>query len=318
MANDNLIRETTANLKLILPAYGDLADLADLNENFRIIDGLGLIDKDGNVIITADKIRYWNDDPMPAAVGGLKATHTFVDGDKGETLESIFDQLFYPPIPPTIAISGNPAAGVKEVSSTKFDPTFTLTVTAKNRDLTEVYLRQGTTTSNLADIGSNLVGSFNVKTGGSATTKLSASVDVSKPVTKTYQARVKDKEPQTATSSTLTYQWVEPYFYGVVAAAPTTSAQVRGLTKLVQAKGSKTVSFSPTAEKGRFCIAYPKAHGALKSALDWNKFENINDFTQSTVAVQSPDGASTTVDYYVYTYNNIVLPNTGLSMTFSY
>lgn len=254
---------------------------------------------------------------MPAAVGGLKAGHVFVDSQdktKGEQIDQIFDKLFYPPIMPTITISGNPGAGVKEVSSTKFDPTFTIKVTAKNRTLVSVYLQQGS-----SNIGDNLISVFDTKTGGTTTTKLAASVDVSKPKSISYRAQVIDEEPQTATSGTLSYQWVEPYFYGVVASAPTTSAQVRGLTKLIQTKGTKTLTFVPTADKGRFCIAYPKSHGALKSALDWNKFENINDFTQTTVKVQSPDGASTTVDYYVYTYNNIVLPNpAGLAMTFSY
>jgi hypothetical protein len=45
-------------------------------------------------------------------------------------------------------------------------------------------------------------------------------------------------------------------------------------------------------------FAYPKTHGMLKSIIDPNNFEIINDFTRSEVSITGLDG--TTQTYYVY------------------
>ena len=71
---------------------------------------------------------------------------------------------------------------------------------------------------------------------------------------------------------------------------------VEGLTKKVESKGNKTVTH--TCENGRMVIAYPKAHGVLKSILDPNNFETIGDYTRSEVDITGLDG--TTQTYYVY------------------
>ena len=49
---------------------------------------------------------------------------------------------------------------------------------------------------------------------------------------------------------------------------------------------------------GRMVIAYPKAHGVLKSILDPNNFETIGDYARSEVSVTGLDG--TAQAYYVY------------------
>ena len=71
---------------------------------------------------------------------------------------------------------------------------------------------------------------------------------------------------------------------------------IAGLTKQVTSKGSKTYTYNTVGQ--RAVIAYPKAHGKLKSILDPNNFENLAAFTCHEVKVTGLDG--TEQDYYVY------------------
>lgn len=48
----------TENLKLVLPQYGDKADVADLNYNFNLLDQLAYVDEDGNVFIRQEVLKY--------------------------------------------------------------------------------------------------------------------------------------------------------------------------------------------------------------------------------------------------------------------
>ena len=110
-------------------------------------------------------------------------------------------------------------------------------------------------------------------------------------------------EKGTINSNTVYATFVHPYYYGVGAVG----TDPETLTKLVQSKGSKTLSFSPN--KQHIIFAYPKSYGDLKSIKDSNGFENINGFTKT-------EGGSS-VPYLIYTSNE-ASTNTNFKLTFSY
>lgn len=54
-------------------------------------------------------------------------------------------------------------------------------------------------------------------------------------------------------------------------------------------------------------FAYPKAHGVLKSIIDPNNFEIINDFTKSEISITGLDG--TAQPYYAYVSGTSTVSN---------
>ena len=101
-----------------------------------------------------------------------------------------------------------------------------------------------------------------------------------------------------------------PYYFGVVAAdkSSLTGDEIKAMTKKVEAKGNKTHSF--TCNNERMVIAYPKAHGVLKTVIDPNGFDNFASFARTEVSITGLDG--TAQAYYVYingasTVNNFAM-----------
>ena len=141
-----------------------------------------------------------------------------------------------------------------------------------------------------------VVASGNVPTNGSY--KLSKKITAD-----TYARLVLTYEKGTISSNTVYATFVHPYYYGVGAVG----TDPETLSKLVQGKGSKTLSFSPN--KQHIIFAYPKSYGDLKSIKDSNGFENINGFTKT-------EGGSK-VPYNIYTSNE-ASTNTNFRLTFTY
>jgi hypothetical protein len=125
--------------------------------------------------------------------------------------------------------------------------------------------------------------------------------------------KVTDASGKVISKSTPTWSFVYPYYVGSCAAdAEIDEALVESLTKKVEAKGNKTITFNCDYQRAVF--AYPKAHGALKSILDPNSFENLSAFTRHEVNVTGLDG---TVQAY-YVYANSPFTADGFNFTFKY
>lgn len=253
---------------------------------------------DGNAHINI-KTTYTNSTPMVTALGGLAAGTTF----ENMSLKDILDKLLYPYTKPTVTLTATAnGAGIYE-KGTSVSPTFKVVTTKKSNNITSLGLYSGAIL-----LASNVIvqAAGGTQTGITLTNALTA--------TTTVTAKVGDGT-STVTSSGITYTFVDPYYYGVVSAVPTTSAEVTALTKLIQAKGTKTVTHTTTSEKGRYCFAYPASYGDIAKVLDENGFDNTEDFTKSVISVTT--AAGTAVDYNVYTYNNPVTAG-SMSMTYSY
>jgi hypothetical protein len=207
----------------------------------------------------------------------------------GMTTHEILNALLYPYIAFVInSSSRSAAAATLENGATQTLSSATISVTKKSKPITSIKLLNGSTV-------------LEEKTGdavaaGGTITFSNLGITVTKDNNPNLKFTVTDGTTSTdknVGASTFVY----PYYMGECAANATIDETlIEGLTKKVESKGNKTVTHS--CENGRMVIAYPKAHGVLKSILDPNNFETIGDYTRSEVSITGLDG--TTQTYYVY------------------
>ena len=235
------------------------------------------------------------------ALGGINAGQSL----DGKSALEILDMLLFPYVKQTVSsVSGTPNGGTFEHGNNQVITQVKGTVTKKSKPITKVEVLQGSTVLATKE-------GDEVKNGGTFTfSGLSVAVN---SVNVQLKFRATDTEGQTAEASTGAFTFVYPYYYGVCeAGAAVDEALVEGLTKDVAGKGQKSYSYSPNNQCA--VIAYPKAHGVLKSALDPNAFENIGAFTRHEVSVTGLDGKAQA--YYVYVSG--AFTGSGFKYTFKY
>ena len=219
------------------------------------------------------------------ALGGIAAG---ADLD-GMTTHEILNTLLFPYVAFVLgSTSRSAAAATLENGATQTLNSASISITKKSKPITSVKLMNGSTV-----LGEKT--GDDVAAGGTISFS-NLGITVSKSNNPNLKFTVTDGTTSTdknVGASTFVY----PYYMGECAANATIDETlIEGLTKKVESKGNKTVTHS--CENGRMIIAYPKAHGVLKSILDPNNFETIGDYTRSEVSVTGLDG--TTQTYYVY------------------
>ena len=248
----------------------------------------------GNIKVDGEEVKVYDDifeTDMNTinSLGGIGANVNL----NGLTTHEVLKKLLYPYVDPTIgSATASPNGGTYEKGVTKTITQVSIAITKKSEPITSVALYNGSTL--LEEKSGDAV-----KNGGTITfTGLNVEVP-----TNGNQLTVKVTYPdangaaKTESKSTSAMSFVYPYYWGECAAdAVINETLIEGLTKKVEAKGNKTVTH--TMSNGRMIIAYPKAHGVLKSILDPNNFETIGDYTRSEVSVTGLDGTAQT--YYVY------------------
>ena len=235
------------------------------------------------------------------ALGGIPAGQSL----DGKSVTEILDMLLFPYVKQTISnVKGTPNGGTYEAGNNQVITAVQATVTKKSKKITKVELLQGSTVLAVKE-------GDEVANGGTFTfSGLNIAVN---SVNVQLTVRAYDETGATVEGKTGAFTFVYPYYYGVCnAGAVVDEALVEGLTKDVSGKVQKTYSY--TANNQCAVIAYPKAHGALKSALDPNAFENISAFTRSEVTVNGLDGKD--VAYYVYVGG--AFTGSGFKYTFKY
>ena len=103
----------------------------------------------------------------------------------------------------------------------------------------------------------------------------------------TFNIRVVDTQNK-YTPYSRTYTFVSATYYGTSDTAPTDAT---GLTKVLRTKATFENKF--TCDNKHVVYMYPASFGNLKSILDGNGFENLTDFTKTTITIGS-------VSYNVY------------------
>lgn len=219
------------------------------------------------------------------ALGGIAAGANL----DGMTTHEILNTLLFPYVAFVLgSTSRSASAATLENGATQTLSSASISITKKSKPITSVKLLNGSTV-----LGEKT--GDEVAAGGTIKFE-NLGITVSKSNNPNLKFTVTDGTTSTdknVGASTFVY----PYYMGECAANATIDETlIEGLTKKVESKGNKTVTHS--CENGRMIIAYPKAHGVLKSILDPNNFETIGDYTRSEVSVTGLDG--TTQTYYVY------------------
>lgn len=255
----------------------------------------------------ADKseILYSNQTPIVQSHGGIAAGETF----NNVPITEMIDKILYPWVAPVVSarVAAPANGGTFEKGNTQNVTSITVTVTKKSSDITKAEIFDG----------SNSLGS---KTGadldtlnstGSATFTFPVDVDVT--ANKSFQAKVTDAAEKVTTANTGSFSFVYPYYQGVVSAdAAVNETVVKGLTKIIQAKGTKAVTYTTSNQKMVFAV--PKANGVIKTITDPNGFNVTDTFAQSEVSITGLDG--TAQDYYVYVSNATTV--SAFKMTFAH
>ena len=250
---------------------------------------------------TDELLRYTNDTPTPAASGGI---------DKGETFDNvsyndIITKALYPYVAPTVTAATTPAGGVFECGTTKTVTAVTAKITKGSADITKVEAFNGT-----SSLGSSASVST-VNSTGSGSVSVTVSADIK--TNATLKVTVTDKQNKQTSANATAFTFVYPYYQGVIAAdAEADETAVKELTKIVQAKGTKSVTY--TAANQKMVFATPKSYGAIKTITDPNSFNVTDTFTQTEVSITGLGGKPQ--DYYVYTSNPTTV--SAFKMTFAY
>lgn len=245
-----------------------------------------------------EAVHYTNETPIVTAFGDIKVGDTFDNVD----VKDMLTKMLYPYVKPTAGISVGPNGGVYEKGTSVKVTSLNVTAGKKSRNIASVVAKQGSTTIKTLTDGVANGGTFNClpEDGITLTTNTS------------FSATVTDTDGGAASASGGNFSFVDPYFWGVIAdGTEVTSEVVTGLTKKIEGKGNKTVSY--TTAGSCMVIAYPTSYGELKSALDPNKFQNIASFTKHVVNVAVMSGS---VSYNVYVAGPSTVSN--FAMAFSY
>ena len=235
------------------------------------------------------------------SLGGIGAGKSL----DGKTVTEILDMLLFPYVKQAVGTPSRvPNSTLLEMGNDQVITSVTVTVTKKSKPITRVALYNGKTM--IAEKTGD-----EVANGGTFTfSGLSVAVPSTNVV---LTVKATDSEGSEVSANTAGWTFVYPYYYGIVDAGATINEDlVKGLTKDVQSRGNKSYSYSPNNQCA--LIAYPKAHGTLKSALDPNAFENIASFTKHELKITGLNEQA--VDYYVYVSG--AFTGSGFKYTFKY
>lgn len=235
------------------------------------------------------------------ALGGIGAN---VDLN-GMTTHEILTTLLYPYVEPVVGNPSRvPASSTLEKGNNQTITSVTVTVTKKSKAISSVALYNGSVL--LAEkTGSEVAGGGTFTFSGLSVSVPSTNIQLTVKVT--------DTSGKVISKSTPGWNFVYPYYVGSCAAnAEINEALVESLTKKVETKANKTITYNCDYQCAVF--AYPKSHGALKSILDPNSFENLSAFTRYEINVTGLDG--TVQAYYVYV--NSPFTADGFNFTFKY
>lgn len=285
--------------------YGQITDVNDYINFFFTIDtsssNISLdnyYDKEDVDTLIADfateeQITFSNNLGTTQALGGIK---------KGEVLSGltgveILNKLLFPYVAFSVSMSTTAAGGTKEVGTSYTVSTATVYITMGSAPIYSIIIKRGSTV--LLTKTSGIV-------AGSNTITLPTAQTVDETVT--FSCTVTDSEGTSKSANATAFTFVYPYYYGAINNGVTlTEALVKGLTKLINTKGTKTVTITMNQQNALF--AYPKSYGTIKTILDANGFNVTDTFVRNELAMYD-------TTYYVYVLSQ---PATAsMTYTFSY
>lgn len=221
-------------------------------------------------------------------VGGVAKGKKYANTD----IIQVIDDILHPYVAPTgVSLTMAATGGTFEAGTTVQVTTGTVKWTNGSQLISRAEVLQGSTVVGSADLSAS-----------ATTSTITLTNPISVTANTSFTARVTDAT-KTTSGGNVGYTFVYPFYWGVVDADVTapTAEQVAALTKVVQAKGNKTFTYITNGQ--RKVVAYPKAYGTLKKAIDPNGFDNIDAMVRTEVSITGLDG--TAQAYYVYTSSGV-------------
>jgi len=278
--------ETIKNGSLCVDTIND--DLYILKDGIWVLVSLG--GTAGN-----NDISYIRQEPTKTTVGGLTAGTI----PNFETVQDVFDTMFYPFQEPSVSIGGG---NLYEKGLEIFG----------NYNYT-VNLRDGIADTRSIELNSSEV-FVPPSNNGSYSGSQGLTWQNATPSTyfrHTYTYRVTFTNTSTKSNST-NIEFAPPTYNGVLNELDINENNVKGLTKRIRKKGNdNNLSFSPTLQ--RYVYAYPTSYGDLSSIVDPNGFDVTASFKKQVLTFTLVD--STSEDYNIY-YSDVDTTQVGFEIDF--
>ena len=233
------------------------------------------------------------------SIGGISAGSTL----NGMTTLEILNKLIFPYVPPTYSAVGTPNGGFYEKGNNQVITNVKVTVTKKSEKITKIEVFDSSTSLGYLE-------GVDIENGG--TFNFNVNVEVNS-TNKQLTATITDASNNSYTTKTASFNFIYPYYVGVCEVNDEiTETVIKGLTKQIETKGSKSISYTTNNQKMVF--AYPSSYGNIVKILDPNSFDVTNTFNKTAISIIGLDG--TAQNYYVYT--NSASTVTNFAMKFNY
>lgn len=233
------------------------------------------------------------------SIGGISAGSNL----NGMTTLEILNKLIFPYVAPTYSAVGTPNGGIYEKGDNQVITNVKVTVTKKSEKITKIEVFDGSTSLGYLE-------GVDIENGG--TFNFNVNVEVNS-TNKQLTATITDASNNSYTTKTGSFNFIYPYYVGVCEINDEiTETLIKGLTKRIETKGSKSISYTTNNQKMVF--AYPSSYGNIAKILDPNSFDVTNTFNKITISIIGLDG--TVQNYYVYT--NSASTVTNFAMKFNY
>jgi len=234
------------------------------------------------------------DDTVYARSGfSARFGEAFDTADLGATIDQILNLSYLAPL---VSLSASGSGTVREKGDSVASTTLTATTTKRSDDIATVEFFRGGVSIDVNTPPAN--------PGGGSEVHVDSSAPFSDNLT--FRVDVTDNGatggPSTVSSSR-TFNFVYPYYYGI-GAAGLTPAQVAALTKDVRTENTNYDRSFGAATSQVYYFAYPASYGALTSILDENGFEVFGDWTETIANITGLD--TNAVSYRIYEFNNVV------------
>ena len=233
------------------------------------------------------------------SIGGISAGTNL----NGMTTLEILNKLIFPYVSPTYSVVGTPNGGIYEKGNTQTITNVRVVVTKKSEKITRIEIFDGSTSLGYLE-------GVDIENGG--TFNFNVNVEVNS-TNKQLTAIITDASNNSCSTKTGSFNFIYPYYVGVCEVNDEiTETLIKGLTKRVETKGSKSISYTTNNQKMVF--AYPSSYGNIAKILDPNSFDVTNTFNKTAISIIGLDG--TAQNYYVYT--NSASTVTNFAIKFNY
>ena len=232
-------------------------------------------------------------------IGGIESGSDL----NGMTTLEILNKLIFPYVAPSITVSSTPNGGLYEKGNVQTITNVRVAVTKKSEKITKIEIFDGETSLGILE-------GINIENGGVFNFEVNVSVN---SINKQLSAVVTDNSNKSYSLKTNSFNFVYPYYVGVCDInSEITESLIKGLTKKIETKGSKTITY--TTDNQHMIFAYPTSYGLISKILDANSFDVTNTFSHSTLDIIGLD--NTSQSYYVYINGASTVSN--FNMKFNY